>query len=266
MPKETVMGSIAALAHKVTQQYDDEYQCFTNAIDYASACGKNIVALVIDTYDADRVIQEYTIKLAEYAKQQGVHIVFRPDSGDVFNQACQIYTRVATAGYTNVSVIIGESMSFANAKSMDRKFELMGVPLNFISYGIGAGFYKDIERDTLGWAMKTGYSNGAPRMKVVKSDPFKQSIPGIVNLRYVEGELIVYPEDIRNGTIYEVIYKHDFFTVKPDIADISDIPAQAIKDRAYNTSGYRAGEQPQAKIMISNEVKQLIGEITKKYE
>lgn len=52
----------------------------------------------------------------------------------------------------------------------------------------------------------------------------------------------------------------------PSFKDVSSIPAQDIKDRAYNTSGYRIGEQPQAKIMISNEVKELIGVITKKYE
>jgi nicotinamide phosphoribosyltransferase len=270
MPKEQIMGSIAALAHKVTQQYDDEYKCFTNAIDYAAESGKNIVALVIDTYNAQRVITEYTLTLAQYAKAKGVHIVFRPDSGNVFEQACQIYTRVSTEGYHNVSVIIGESMSFENAMSMDKKFEIMGVPLNFISYGIGAGFYKDIERDTLGWAMKTGYSNGAPRMKVVKSDPFKQSIPGIIDLLYDEDDLLtIYLErdDNADDSVYEGIYRYDHEqNTTAFIKNMTSIPAQAIKDRAYNSSGYRLNEVPQSKIMISNEIKKLIDEITKKHE
>jgi nicotinamide phosphoribosyltransferase len=270
MSEDTVMGSIAALAHKVTQQYDNEYDCFIRSIDYAAASGKNIVALVIDTYNAYRVIQEYVLKLAEYAKGKGVHIVFRPDSGDIFGQAMAIYTRVSTAGYKNVSVIIGEGMSFNNAKSMDKKFELMGVPLTFIAYGIGAGFYKDIERDTLGWAMKTGYSNGAPRMKVVKSDPFKQSIPGIVDLMYDEDDLMtvyIEKEDNAADSIYECIYRYDLDqNTTPSMKDLSYIPAQAIKDRAYNTTGYRVGEKIQERIIISNEIKELINVITKKYE
>lgn len=272
MPKEVMMGSIAALAHKVTQQYDDEYQCFINAIDNAASSGKNIVALVIDTYDAQRVIQEYTLKLAEYAKTKGVHIVFRPDSGNVFEQACQIYTRVTTAGYTNATVIIGESMSFANAVAMDKKFAIMGVPVNFVSYGIGAGFYKDIERDTKGWAMKTGYSNGAARMKVVKSDPFKQSIPGEIDLMYDKDTLTIYQKDeVTNvdDSVYEIIYNHamhDANDIVPYMADITSIPAQAIKDRAYNTSGIRAGVKLQDKIAISAGTQALIDEIVAKYE
>jgi nicotinamide phosphoribosyltransferase len=161
-------------------------------------------------------------------------------------------------------------MSFENAMSMDKKFEIMGVPLNFISYGIGAGFYKDIERDTLGWAMKTGYSNGAPRMKVVKSDPFKQSIPGIIDLLYDEDDLLtIYLErdDNADDSVYEGIYRYDHEqNTTAFIKNMTSIPAQAIKDRAYNSSGYRLNEVPQSKIMISNEIKKLIDEITKKHE
>jgi nicotinamide phosphoribosyltransferase len=262
MPEESMMGSIAALAHKVTQQYDDEYECFTNAIDNAARSGKNIVALVIDTYDAQRVIKDYVLSLAEYAKLRNVHIVFRPDSGDVFTQAQQIYNIVSTAGYKNVSVIIGESMSFENAVAMDKKLAIMQIPLSFVSYGIGAGFYKDIERDTKGWAMKTGYSNGAPRMKVVKSDPFKQSISGIIDLAYDKDELIVYPEKASNkaDSVYEDVYYYSNEIPSPIMQDVLSIPAQAIKDRAYNT------DNKQKKIIISDEVQSLIAEIVKKYE
>ena len=56
-------------------------------------------------------------------------------------------------------------MSLTEARKADAFFSKNNVPLPFVSYGIGAGFYKHIERDTLGWAMKTAFSNGAPRMK-----------------------------------------------------------------------------------------------------
>lgn len=36
---------------------------------------------------------------------------------------------------------------------------------DILTWGIGAGFYKDLERDTLGWSMKTCFSNGRDTMK-----------------------------------------------------------------------------------------------------
>lgn len=49
-------------------------------------------------------------------------------------------------------------MTLEETKKAGLFFEKNNVPLNFVSYGIGAGFYKHIERDTLGWAMKTAFN------------------------------------------------------------------------------------------------------------
>lgn len=201
-----IIGSIPALAHKVTQQFDNEYDCFVHSIKASAKVGEKVVALVIDTYDAHRVINEYLIPLSEVAKAEGVHIVLRPDSGDTWQQVVDIYRIVSENGITNVTTIVGESMSFENVKKADEYFEANEVPLNFVFYGVGAGFYKTLERDTLGWAMKTAYSNGKPRMKVVKSNPFKQSIPNVVHLKYIDGLLTVCDGDGEGEyiTIYEM--------------------------------------------------------------
>lgn len=210
MTEGFVMGSISALAHKVTQQFDDEFECFKHTIDATAESGEKIVAMVIDTYNAWNVINNMIVPLCEYAKDKGVHLVFRPDSGDIFEQAVAIHKIAEENQLTNCSVIIGEGMSFEVAKEYDEKFLDYGVPLNFIAYGIGAGFYKDIDRDYLGWAMKTAFSNGKPRMKVVKSNPFKQSIPNIIHLVYENGEMVVNDSIPQDGEedLYEVIYKH----------------------------------------------------------
>lgn len=192
---DAVIGSISALAHKVTQQFDEEYECFIKAIDQASIQENKIVAMVIDTYDANNVIENYIVKLAKYAKEKGVHCVFRPDSGDIKAQALRIYEIVSENNLENVSVILGEGITFEVIKEYDVWFEENNVPLSFIFYGLGSGFYNDIERDGLGWAMKTAFSNGKPRMKF-SENPIKRSIPDAVDIVYSQDEnnLIVYRE------------------------------------------------------------------------
>mgnify|MGYP001187648265 CR=1 FL=1 len=209
---QAVIGSIAALAHKVTQQYDDELACFMQAIDSTADAGEKIVALVIDTYDANRVIEKYLPELGRHARQKGVRIVMRPDSGDVLGQAIAIY-RVAQANdlLDAVGVIIGEGMGFEQVKRYDATLEAEGVPLAFVAYGVGSGFYNHIDRDTYGWAMKTAYSNGKDRMKFAMV-ALKRSIPGRVRLVRLNGELTAaaYEETETVGdNVYETIYMHD---------------------------------------------------------
>lgn len=209
-----VIGSISALAHKVTQQFDDEFQGFKHAIDKTAEAGKNIVALVIDTYDAYRVINEYLWPLAQYARERDIHIVVRPDSGDTWDQVVAAYRVISRGGFKNVSAIIGEDMSYENMVKADAFFEEKNVPLNFVNYGIGGGFYNYITRDTLGFAMKTAFSNGKKRMKF-SGVPLKRSIPGVVVPYYDEqGDLrIRYETDedkaMPTNNAYEVVYFHD---------------------------------------------------------
>lgn len=209
------LGTIAAEAHKVTQQFDSEMSCYVYGIDAVEAAREHVLAIVIDTYDADRFIEQYAVPVAEYAAMAGVKVIFRPDSGDVLNQAINLYTKcVEVHGCTNTGVIIGMDMSFDRAMEYDRHLELAKVPLDYVSYGIGAGFYKHIERDTLGFAMKTGFSNGRPRMKF-SNEPIKQSIPGIVDLFYdADGNMIAFTENEgkqfpRELSLYETIYRYD---------------------------------------------------------
>ena len=208
--------SIPALAHKVVSQFDEENDSFVKAIDYAHEVGLSTVALVIDTYNVYQVINHKIVKLANYAKQKGIHIIARPDSGDTWKQTRDIFEIVQDNKLSNVSVIIGESMSLNAAKKADAYFQEHNVPLDFVSYGIGSGFYKHIERDSCGYAMKTAFSNKQNRMKF-SEDPIKRSIPGRVALfRHADGSLCV---EFENGVdpqqnLYIDIY-NDSSAVEP---------------------------------------------------
>lgn len=212
------ISSIPATAHKTMQQFDDELEGFKHAINAAVDYPSKMVALVIDTYDPDRVIRKYTRELLTYAKERGVHIVFRPDSGDLMEQTKLMWG--LWKNYDNWSMIIGEGMSREKVIEYDKQLKEYGYPLDRMSYGIGAGFYKHIDRDWLGHAMKTAYSNGAPRMKLTKSNPFKQSIPNMVNLVMFDGQMTVdYTRDGEShDALYVDVYHYDERSSKPKYA------------------------------------------------
>lgn len=211
---DAMIHSIPATAHKTMQQFDDEFDGFIHAIDGAIKYKSKTVALVIDTYDPNKVIIEMAGKLITYAKTKGVHIVFRPDSGDLIEQALKLWELYKYAD--NWSVIIGEGMSLKKIEEFDRLLLEAGFPLKKMFYGIGAGFYKHIDRDWLGHAMKTAYSNGKARMKL--STPFKTSIPNTVNLVYDDyGKMMVdYTRDGENhDSLYYDVWHYDTKTDKP---------------------------------------------------
>jgi len=227
--RKAPVGSVAASAHKVVQQFDDELQSFLYGVDAVAEAfhqrgeGSPIFPFPIDTYNANNVIQNYIPVVAKYAAEKDVRITPRPDSGNVIQQAIDIYHVAQEHGLTNVSVIIGEGMSFEQVKKYDAILLENNVPLNFVLYGIGAGFYTHLTRDYLGWAMKTSFSNKDSRMKFSEV-PIKQSIPGIVKL-FIDEEMnmvVDYSNDGKyagainadNG-LYNILYHFDGSTDKP---------------------------------------------------
>jgi nicotinamide phosphoribosyltransferase len=251
------LGSISALAHKVTQQYDVEYDGYLHTINATAEAGENIVAIVIDTYDANRFIEDYLVPLANYAKSKGVHLVIRPDSGDVLDQMVRVYRTCKHNDIDNVSGIIGEGMSLQEIKRQDFYLRMREVPLNFVSYGVGGGFYNHIDRDTLGFAMKTAFSNGKPRMKFGMVEA-KRSIPDKVALVWnEEGKLMAIREKewLSKGkyedNLYENIYMFDQRMNKPQVIEADWNETQ---ERA---SYYIEGEL-QERIIISDGINKLV--------
>lgn len=247
--------SIPATAHKVIQQFDNEMDAFKRAIDAATKYKTRMVALVIDTYDAWRVINDYVPEILQYAKNKDVRVVFRPDSGDVIEQALAMWKKYKD--WNNWSMIIGEGMSYEKMIEYDEILKSNGYPLELMAYGIGGGFYNHIDRDYLGHAMKTAYSNGAPRMKLTKTNPYKQSIPDVVNLVYNEkGELMV--EYTRDGLFVDV-YHYDERSTRPKTHIQTWDNIKEIANRWINIPNL------QERIILSPLVQQKISEFKIKY-
>ncbi len=154
----------------------------------------------------------------EHAEKNKINVVLRPDSGNLLAQASSIYGMVKLWDFKNVSMIIGEGMSFDKIKEYDKELKFMDIPLEFMSYGVGSGYYNDLDRDYLGFAMKTAVSNGKDRMKLTKSNPFKQSIPGCVNIVKEGGELVV---DYTRDGLFETVYDFDERSSRPKTNKLS---------------------------------------------
>jgi nicotinamide phosphoribosyltransferase len=201
--------SIPALSHYVVQQWDSEFECYVHAIEFAATQPAKIVAIVIDTYSAIKFIEHYLILLATLAKKLGVRVVFRPDSGNTVQQMIDIYKILKASNLENDhNVIIGEGITLERIKEIHKLMSLANVPLPFCFFGMGGGFYNDIERDTLGWAQKLAQAGARGRMKF-SENPIKRSIPGIVKLSYIDGgRLKVF--DITEAFVnseYQTIYE-----------------------------------------------------------
>jgi nicotinamide phosphoribosyltransferase len=244
------MSSIPALAHKVVEQFDNELECYIQAIDQTAIHGKKYVSIVIDTFDTDNFIDKYAEHIAEYAASKGVKPVYRPDSGNTLEQTIAIWRK---CNKWNPIFIIGDEMNFEKAKEYDDFLETYNIPLQNMTYGIGGGFYNNLTRDTLGWAMKTAYSNGRNRMKFSEN---KQSIPGKVQVvKDSYGQISVFPEDMNIGgylPMYMNVYHHN---KDPSSHYCITETWSTIQNRAH---WYLDIEELQNEITLSNEIKEEI--------
>jgi nicotinamide phosphoribosyltransferase len=245
--------SIPALAHKVVEQFDNELECYLRAIDQTARHGKKYVSIVIDTFDTDNFIENYAEKISNYAASKGITPVFRPDSGDKLNQVVSI---VRKCDKWNPIFIIGDEMNFEKAKEYDRFLEAQNIRLQNMNFGIGGGFYSHLTRETLGWAMKTAYSNGKNRMKFSAN---KQSIPGKVKVvKDHQGQVSVFPENM-NTQGYLLMYINVYYHNKDPAAHccITDMWS-TIQNRAF---GYLNLGELQKEIILSNQIQDEIDSI-----
>lgn len=253
-PKASIT-SIPATAHKTIMSFADERHAYWYSIVSAHQKGHKIVAIVIDTYNADRFIEQHLKYCADTAKVLGMHVVFRPDSGNVIQQAVAIHNVCTNLRITNASVIIGEGITFEKIKEYDAILTKYGVPLAFVSYGIGAGFYKDIDRDYLGWAMKTARSNGRDVMKF-SNDPIKQSIPGEISItRIKNGPNLLVSSPTSHGDLFQTIYAYNERSKRPECNP------QSWDDIHYRCKTVRPEE---SMIVLSIEIQDKIQEIKKR--
>ena len=126
-------------------------------------------------------------------------------------------------------------MNLERVKYFDSELLKAGFNPNDMTYGIGSGYYNHIDRNFLGFSMKTAFSNNKPRMKFSASG--KISLPGRVRLAYDENRRMkVYPynsakqnDDDTVPNLYEIVYFYD-----PSVPDAKPVIKHAHYEETWN--------------------------------
>lgn len=271
LPSSIRISSINAMAHKVVQQFDREIDAYKYAISAIADREKKVwrmLSVVIDTYDAWQFIKKYMPEVVAFALDKKVHLVLRPDSGDNIDQGIAILKYKFAHKIKHLSCIIGDDMDFQKIIYFDRELLKNHLDPNDMIYGLGTGFYKLIDRNFLGFSMKTSFSNLKPRMKFSASG--KTSLPGRVRLGYNEnGKMKVYLSSSSKQTsdtapnLYEIIYLYD--PSAPDDKPVIKFPDYEETWHRSQTILQEIDINGQEKIVVSDEILKIMEKIKQIY-
>ncbi len=189
---------LASLAHRLVEGHTEEGNAYKAL---ANAYPDRITSHVDDCYDPYRAVHEYLIPLAKDAKaaSQGGVIVARPDSGDLVKQVVHALTEAVNTGLykvitgsdgkpliamTQLKTILADGMNIDKIREVDSLLLELGFsPVDSVSYGIGGGLIRDIERDY--WSTKMALSqvgSGNETRNAAKFSVGKHSIPGEIKI------------------------------------------------------------------------------------
>lgn len=224
-----IAQSIPATEHSVMTSWRNEKLAMANMIDNFGGENK-IFACVMDSYDYDQALNKVMPSLAEKHKAKGGLMVLRPDSGDPVQ--CMIDAMKAgekTFGATknkkgfkvlnSVSAIQGDGINLAVVGDILKAIHKAGYSAQCVAFGMGSGLLQKLNRDTMQFATKLSYikyQDDSERlvMKKPKTDGGKISFPGVLSVKRVDGQLMIFPreadvkdEDLPDNEL-KVVYDH----------------------------------------------------------
>ena len=159
-----------------------------------------LLAVVSDSYDLDAAVARlWGGELREEVIASGATVVIRPDSGDPTTIVLRTVRALDAAfgsdtnakGYRvlrHVRVIQGDGITRASIASILAALEAAGYSADNVAFGQGGALLQQVNRDTLGFAMKASavQVNGAWRdvFKAPVTDPAKRSKAGRLTLMH----------------------------------------------------------------------------------
>lgn len=209
--------SVRATEHSIQCAYGPEGQeTYIQRVLDAHAKPGNIVSLVLDGYNVWREAELLCTKFKQKIIDSGAKIVFRPDSGDMFEVVPRLLEMQAEAfGYTvnsknkkvinNVGLIQGDGIDKTTFMLMMQKVVSLGYAPECVVMGSGGGLLQKVNRDTLKFAQKASAIkvNGVWRdiWKDPITDPGKKSKTGLQDdprfvTYYTVDEGLVYDESL----------------------------------------------------------------------
>jgi nicotinamide phosphoribosyltransferase len=218
--------SVPASEHSVQCAYgkDNQFEYLKTMLDTYAKPGA-IVSIVLDGYDVYREAELLCTEFKDQILTSGAKVVFRPDSGDMFEVVPRLLKMQEEAfGFVlnskgkkvikGVGIIQGDGINPTTASMLMQKVVDMGYAPECVVLGSGGGLLQSVTRDTLKFAQKTSAMkiNGV-WVNTVKSpitDPGKTSKGGNQDTTdfvtyYKDGEVTYSPtwDEVRaNAMLY----------------------------------------------------------------
>lgn len=165
---EQIAGvSVPASEHSIQCAYgkDNQREYLKTMLDTYAKPGA-IVSIVLDGYDVYREAGLLCTEFVEQIKQSGAKVVFRPDSGDMFEVVPRLLKMQEDAfGYVvntkgkkvinNVAIIQGDGIDSTTYSMLLQRVVDLGYAPECVVMGSGGGLLQKINRDTMSFAQKT---------------------------------------------------------------------------------------------------------------
>lgn len=212
--------SVPASEHSVQCAYGEAGQRLylkTMLGKYAKPGG--IVSIVLDGYDVYREAKLLCTEFKQQIIDSGAKVVFRPDSGDMFEVVPRLLAmQEAAFGFTvnskgkkvinHVGIIQGDGINPTSGMMLMQKVVSLGYAPECVVLGSGGGLLQSVTRDTMKFAQKTSAMKIAglwvDTVKNPITDPGKKSRGG----RQFSDQYVTY---YKNG---EVLYKPTWDEIK----------------------------------------------------
>lgn len=219
-----------------------------------------IVSYVADSFDFWAVLtdvlpalKDVILSREDSAVAPG-KLVIRPDSGDPVEVVCgdedapvgspeykgAVQVLWETFGGTetdkgykmldsHIGLIYGDSITTKRAEEILNRLADKGFASGNIVFGVGSYTYQCNTRDTFGFAVKATYTEvngeGIAIFKDPKTDNKKKSAKGLLSVREVEGELVLYDDisktaEVEDDNMLQTIFKDGEFVRRTSLEEI----------------------------------------------
>lgn len=232
--------SIPAAEHSTITSWgrEGEVEAYRNMLNQFGGTGK-VVAVVSDSYDLWNAIDQlWGDVLKQQVASTGGVLVIRPDSGDpvkvvreaLIRLANRFGYRINSKGYKvlpdYVRLIQGDGINPVSLQKILDAIMQAGFSAENLAFGMGGGLLQQVDRDTLGWAMKASAAQVAGEWRDVYKDPItskaKRSKRGRLALvKGSEGIETIRLEDL-NGreNLLEPVYRNGKLLREDTLTDI----------------------------------------------
>lgn len=192
--------SIPAAEHSTITAWgrENEVNAYKNMVEQFAGEGK-IYAVVSDSYDLWNALEHlWGNELKQLVEQRGGRLVIRPDSGEPTEVVCRCLEMLAERfGYTVnskgykvlpdfIRIIQGDGINRHSLPLILDAIMQKGFSVENVNFGMGGGLLQQINRDTMGWAMKASSICIADQWRDIYKDPItsqsKRSKKGVLAL------------------------------------------------------------------------------------